>query len=98
MRRCISVTLTFGWKILYSRCTREEIIFSLRGLDDTYIENNSSQPRCRGIGVSDAVSAGLSRFEDRASRSGRERRARLGKTAPVGGGRGARALVRRRRF
>src|SRR5882724_9615368 len=40
------------YEILRSRRSREEIIFYLPGLCDTYIENNSSQPPDWGSGVS----------------------------------------------
>src|SRR5256885_16792868 len=65
VRRCISGALTFGWKILYLHRTIEGIIFSFMRLDDTYRENNFSQPRERGSGVSHAVSASPPRSEGR---------------------------------
>src|SRR5438105_5639818 len=73
VRRCISGALTFGWKILYLHRTIEEIIFSFWRLDDRYIENNFSQPRDGGSGVSHAVSACLPRSEDRTTGSGWQR-------------------------
>src|ERR1700730_10823240 len=73
VRRCISGALTFGWKILYLHRTIEEIIFSFWRLDDTYIENNFSQPRDSGSGVSHAVSGSLPRSEGRTTGSGRQR-------------------------
>src|ERR1700709_358421 len=44
LRRCIFGPWRLEAEILQLRCNREEIIFSLQGLIETYIENNSSQP------------------------------------------------------
>src|SRR3954468_8197363 len=65
LRRCISATLRLEAKILQLQCKGEEKIFSLRARNDTYIENNSSQPRMWGKRVSYAVLARVPRSQGR---------------------------------
>src|ERR1700712_712694 len=92
-RRCIFGPWPVEAKILQLRCNREEIIFSLRRLNETYIENNSSQPRKLGERVSNAIPAGISRSASRSGIAYRRRRSRAGEVAAAGRGGRAHPLV-----
>src|ERR1700730_18919419 len=75
-RRCISTPWPPEAKILKLQRNREEIIFSLRAPDETYIENNSSQPRKQGKRVSHEIPSGVSRSANRSGAARRRRRPR----------------------
>src|SRR5579859_6359049 len=80
-------------KILYLWRSGEEIIFSLRAFDDTYIENNSSQLGSSGIEDRNAVSADIPRSEAWRGAARRLRRCRARQAAFARFCRRARALV-----